>query len=85
MAAPVRDPLELTAPGLHREVTGRRSRRQARSEEASRRRRRSRPSSPLGEVQRAADYVELVWWSQGSEQDRVALAQVHATAWSWRC
>src|SRR5690349_16968225 len=30
------------------------------------------------QIQRAADYVELVWRSQGSEQDRVALAEFHA-------
>jgi hypothetical protein len=30
------------------------------------------------QIARVADYVELVWRSQGSEQDQAALAEFHA-------
>ncbi|MFF9042267.1 hypothetical protein ACF090_43180 [Streptomyces sp. NPDC014892] len=30
------------------------------------------------QIQRATDYVELVWGSRGGEQDRAALAEFHA-------
>jgi hypothetical protein len=36
------------------------------------------------QILRAADYVELVWQEQGSDEDKVALAEFHADAPSWR-